>query len=269
MSDTKSHRAFWFSLLLFTVLTFGLSWTIWIFGLPVSNWYLVAGSFAPTVCGIVVTALFDGKAGLKQIMEKLFIWRVNPLWYVFSFGSTALVVGLALAWYRSIGGVVIQTNDPRQWYLAIPAFFQILFLSVLGEEIGWRGFALPRMQAKMGALLASVLLGLVWSLWHLPLFWHAGNFHSQLPISLFLLQSTALSILITWLYNASGSSLLLVHLFHTASNLTLGVLPILPQNTGGDLRPLWAAVGLLWVLTLSVVIGSRGKLGYKEKPWLK
>ncbi len=120
------------------------------------------------------------------------------------------------------GGTVIQTNDPAQWYMIIPAFFQILFFSVLGEEIGWRGYALPLMQKKIGPFLSSIFLGLIWGLWHLPLFWMDGNFHSDIPISLFLLQSIALALILTWLYNRTSESLFTVHIFHAASNTFFG-----------------------------------------------
>jgi hypothetical protein len=125
---------------------------------------------------------------------------------------------------------------------------------VLGEEIGWRGYALPRLQARYGSLLASLIIGFTWGAWHLPLFWLPGNFHQTIPPTLFLLQSVALAIIYTWLYNQTKGSLLIAHLFHAASNVTLGVLPVLPTDTGGDLTPLWLTVGLLSVFTIVVVI---------------
>jgi membrane protease YdiL (CAAX protease family) len=154
--------------------------------------------------------------------------------------------------HRWLGGTVIQANDPRQWYLVIPAFLQILLLSVVGEEIGWRGFALPCLQARYGPLKASLILGVIWGGWHLPLWWMAGNFHADIPFVLFMLQSLALTILMTWLYNHTRGSLLMAHLFHTAFNLTAGVAPILPEYTGGSLRPLWIAVGFVCGLALLV-----------------
>jgi len=260
-----SKRSALLHLLFFFCLTYILSWSIWLWGLPRSGWFLVLGTFAPTLIALLLTAIYDGRKGLAKILQVMIRWRVKAWWYLFCFGSTALVVGVSLVWYSLNDGQITHTNDPRQWYLIFPAFLQVLFFSVLGEEIGWRGFALPQMQKMIGALPASMVLGIIWSLWHLPLFWQADNFHSQLPISLFLLQSIALTILITWLYNRTGGSLLMVHLFHTASNLTLGVLPIMPENTGGDLAPLWMAVVLLWLMTLVVLLLTKGKLGFDHR----
>jgi len=85
-------------------------------------------------------------------------------------------------------------------------------------------------------------------------FWIEGNFHRDIPLGMFMLQDIALAIVTTWLYNSTEGSLLIVHLFHAASNTTLGVLPILPMDTGGQLRPLWIAVGLLWVVAVGIVV---------------
>ena len=76
-------------------------------------------------------------------------------------------------------------------------------------------------------------MGVAWGLWHLPLFFIPGNFHAEIPVTAFLLQDLALSVVMAWLYNCSGRSWLIVHLFHAASNTALGVLPVLPMDTGG------------------------------------
>ena len=102
----------------------------------------------------------------------------------------------------------------------------------------------------------SLIIGVIWGAWHLPLFWLPGNFHQTIPLSLFLLQSVALAVIYTWLHNNTKGSLLIALLFHTASNVTLGVLPVLPMDTGGDLVPLWLTVGLLWGFTIVITILS-------------
>ncbi len=180
----------------------------------------------------------------------MWLWRVRWWWYLFSLGGTAVFVLAALGLYRLGGGrAALQFNDPNQWYLVFPIFFYVLFFSVLGEEIGWRGFAL---QSSYGPLRASLIIGFFWGAWHLPLFWLPGNFHQSIPLVLFLLQSVALAIIYTWLYNQTKGSLFIAHLFHTASNVTLGLLPVLPTDTGGDMTPLWLTVGLLWAFTLVI-----------------
>ena len=240
---------------LFFLLTFVLSWSIWI-PLAVTGSEIglleIAGRFGPLVAALLLTGLSDGRAGLTQLWKRMLIWRVHPGWYLFAFLGTAVVALSAIGIHVGLGGETPRFNDPAQLYLVIPVFLYVLFLSVAGEETGWRGYALPRLQERWGPFGASVVIGLVWGVWHLPLFIMAGDFHSQIPFGLFVLQDVALSVVMTWLFNATGGSLLLVHLFHAASNTTIGVLPVLPQDTGGVLRPLWIAVALLGAVALLV-----------------
>lgn len=254
----KTHDDIRTKLLLFFVMTFLLSWLFWFSGGGNNTLLHILGMFGPAITALVFVIAFDGSTQAKRIFSSLLRWRVGYGWYLFVFGSALLIPLLAIFIFSWQGGTIIQTNDPRQWYLIIPAFFQILVFNVLGEEIGWRGYALPGLQQLFSPLVASLILGVVWWLWHLPLFLIDGNFHQQIPLGLFYLQSTALSILMTWLYNGTGKSLLIVHLFHASSNTFLGVLPIMPENTQGSLAPLWIAVALLCLVTALVVWFERG-----------
>ena len=242
--------------LLFFLVTFAFSWSLWI-PLAVTgseNGLLdTAGRFGPLIAALLLTGTYEGRAGLKALCKKLLIWRVHPGWYAFAFLGTAAVALGAIGIHVVLGGTRPQFNDPSQLYLIIPVFLYVLFLSVAGEETGWRGYALPHLQARWGALPASLIIGLVWGVWHLPLFWMNGDFHTQIPFWLFVLQDVALSVVMTWLFNGTGGSLLLVHLFHAASNTTIGVLPILPQDTGGQIRPLAIAVALLLIVAVIVI----------------
>lgn len=255
MRDLKAHASVRRTLL-FLLVTFVFSWSIWI-PLAVtgseSGILDIAGRFGPLIAALVLTGLRDGRAGLARLWKRMLIWRVHPGWYAFAFLATAVVALVAIGIHLGLGGENLEFNDPAQLYLVVPVFLYVLFLSVAGEETGWRGYVLPRLQARWGALGASVVIGLVWGVWHLPLFFMAGDFHSEIPFWLFLLQDVALSVVITWLWNGTGGSLLLVHLFHAASNTTIGVLPILPQDTGGDLRPLQIAVALLLIVAAVIV----------------
>jgi membrane protease YdiL (CAAX protease family) len=248
------------SVIIFFVLTYSFSWLIWmpmVLANQESRLLLIAGTFGPTSVALLLTGLNKGWNGLKELLRRLLIWRVNIFWYLFSFFATMLVVMASIGIHVAMGGAVPQFNDPRQIYLVIPVFAYVLFLSVLGEEIGWRGYVLPRLQHKYGALVASLIIGVMWGMWHLPEFLIENNFHRQIPFILFLLQDIALSIVLTWLYNSTKKSLLIVNLFHAASNTTIGVLPILPMDTGGDLRPLWIAVDLLWIVAAIIVIANK------------
>lgn len=217
------------------------------------EWVMIFGTYGPAAIALILVAREAGLRRIAKLLRRYLIWRVNILWYLFSLIGTAAAAWAALTLHRQLGGEIIYQNDPEHWYLIIPGFIYIFIFSVLGEEIGWRGYVLPRLQARFSALTASVILGVIWSLWHLPLLWMSGSAHQTIPLPLYILQSVAFSIILTWVYNGTGGSLLLVHLLHTASNLTVGVLPILPIDTGGDTRTLGLLVGIIWIVALMIV----------------
>lgn len=264
MASTKTNesKSLFRDLIHFFLLTFFISWSLWLIpvflGRPLPLLRII-GTFGPLFAALILSAWkgrWSGAGGLKELLKPILKWRVGPGWYLFAFLATALVAAAAIVVQIVIGGGdALEWNDPAQLYLIIPIFLYVLFFSVAGEETGWRGFALPRMQKAVGPLKASLLLGFVWGIWHLPLFFTPDNFHQAIPFPLFVLQDVALAVVITWLYNRTGGSLLLVHLFHAASNTTLGVLPVLPMSTGGSMVPLYVAVGLL--------VGFAGILGWR------
>ena len=241
-------------LLIYFCLVFALTWGVWLpmAVLRVDNPIYKLGTFAPTLVALALIWTRQGVSGLKDLLQKMLDWRVHIGWYLFCFFVAVPIVLLSIWTYVWLGGKKPQFNDPAQLYLVVPAFLYVLFFSVLGEEIGWRGYALPRLLENFNALTSSLILGLIWGIWHLPLFWMAGNFHANIPFSAFLLQVIAFSIVYTWMFVGTNGNLLLPHLFHAASNTTLGVLPILPMNTGGALRPMWIAVGLWCLVAITI-----------------
>lgn len=223
----------------------------------------LAGS-APTLVAVFLTALQSGRAGLRRLLR--LGWRVKPHWYLISLLGTPLVMLIALGLHIAFGGEMPQYRDPNhlvtspeRWHLVIVVFLYIFTFTALGEEIGWRAYAHPRLQSRFSPFVSSLLLGLVWAFWHLPLFWMGGNFHQQLPVSWFILQVLGSTFLYTWIFNRTNGSLLIALFFHTSSNAAVGLLPLLPLDTGGSLRPLWLVVGLLWLAVGLVLIYDRQK----------
>ncbi|WP_321299850.1 type II CAAX endopeptidase family protein [uncultured Sphaerochaeta sp.] len=239
----------------FLVGTYVISWLIWMpFVIFTQGWLKGLGSFGPTISALLITGITKGRSGLKELLTKVLIWKVSLFWYVFSLFSTLGAILLSLGIYRLTGGEVVNTNDPGQWYLIPVIFLYVLFFSVTGEEFGWRGFLLPRLQKQYSALSSSLIIGLFWGFWHLPLFLIQGDFHAHIPFLLFILQDVALAVILTWIYNNTRGSLLLVHLFHAASNATVGLLPILPMKAGDSLIPLYITVAVLVLVALAIVI---------------
>jgi len=169
---------------------------------------------------LIVTGLTGGASGLQKLFNRMTQWRVNPRWWLFA--ATPLLFYLLTAsvlWL--IQGNPIDINAlgeidflPPLEMVALPVW--ILTFGI-GEETGWRGFALPRLQKGRSALSATIILWLVWAFWHLPLFFYSYPL-SVLPG--FLIGLLAGSITFTWLFNSTRGSVLLVALWHGAFNFT-------------------------------------------------
>ncbi|QIN83272.1 CPBP family intramembrane metalloprotease [Rubrobacter tropicus] len=188
------------------VLAFACTWVLWvpaalearglISSLPVPATFL--GAFGPMVAAIVVTAQEGGRAGLRSLLGRVVRWRVAPVWYgVAILGPLVITLG-AIALQVALGG------QPPSLGLLIGALPTVLFVSVymlitvaLGEEVGWRGYALPALQARYNALISSVILGVMWTLWHLPVFFNPDTHYSNLPFVLFLAYIVPFAVLIT------------------------------------------------------------------------
>jgi uncharacterized protein len=136
----------------------------------------------------------------------------------------------------------------------LPIFILPFFLTDLisnGEELGWRGYVLPRLQARYSALVASLVVGVIWAFWHLPLLMAPG---SSSPLGLFMIKVIADSVLFTWLYNNSKGSLLLVTMFHAVGNTGAVFLPVATTISGANANTLVIQVALEIVVAVVVVL---------------
>src|SRR5215207_2629832 len=179
---------------------------------------VILASNVPSVVAIVLTAMVLGRGALRKHLGRLLIWRVNPLWYVVVLLGPVALVGGVVGMNALMGGPALSLGMPllgAAFFLA----FSIFPGSALGEEIGWRGYALPRLQSRMSALSASLILAPIWALWHLPLWLTGGPFRTPTLYAAFVVSAFALSVLLTWVYNSTGGSLLMVVLMHATVNL--------------------------------------------------
>jgi uncharacterized protein len=260
--------------LAFYSLTLAISWSFWI---PVavshqaliplwpSTLFLIFGAFGPSLAAIVLTAMDGGRNAIRGLFSGLIKWRVDVRWYLVVLLLPAVFCLSAVALHVLLGGAAPRLYSPVPWYL-LPAYFLhvLLFVGPMTEEIGWRWYALPMLQAERSALLASLVLGSSWALWHLPLAWTGETSWPGLPFPLFALAIVALAILFTWAYNGTGGSLLIVLLFHAAINFTLTLVPVQPTSTM-PLRTCLIGVGLLWAAAIVVVI-AEGPTRLTRKP---
>ena len=259
-----------YPLVTFFILAFGLTWVVWVpraAGAPLG----VVGqawTWAPAIAALLAAALTGGREALGDLGSRLVRWRVGWQWYVVVILGPAVFSLVVAAIYMMLGGSWAQAAPStfRQIpLLLLPIFLVILTLTDgLGEELAWRGFALPQLLSRYNALAASLILGVIWSLWHLPLLWTEGNGMFHQPVWLLLLDVTAKSVLFTWVFLHTRGSVLIAMLFHGATNLFI-VSPDV-ASTGGDLAlPLLAAVAK-WALVVVVIVVAGPGLARGPRP---
>ena len=209
-----SYFVFWGPLALFKIPTIsfvsdikGPAWAIAL--------YLVGG-FVPSLLAIFLTWKKDRTSGLRLLGRRVFQFKLGWQWHVLTFLIVIFETGGQLTINRLLGN-----NFNGNLFLAqLSGFLPLMILGPLSEEIGWRGYALEKLQTRWNALTSSLIVGLVWALWHLPLFLMVGTSQHELKIPFigFLIGMMASSILYTWLYNKTNKSLwsaILLHWFYT------------------------------------------------------
>ncbi|QCB45566.1 type II CAAX endopeptidase family protein [Hydrogenophaga sp. PAMC20947] len=255
------------SLIMFFALAFAWSWACWLLApalqvdSPVAATTLaLAGGFGPSLAAVVLVAYGAGMAGLRRWLLRCMRWRLRWHWFVLAFAFPVVIMGLAAAAHVVLGGTLPPSRAAGHVGMAA-ANFLLVFLAggPVGEEFGWRGYALPALQARWGWRVASLLLGVVWAIWHLPLFYSPGTVQSLLPGGLFALSAIAASVLFAWLYNRSGGSVIPVLVLHTAVNAWSLIIPVMLLPDGSNLRPFQLVVGML-VLTAAALLCCGGKL---------
>jgi uncharacterized protein len=233
----------------------------WVSPIPPVLPLLVGYGFV--VAALAMTAILDGRTGIGALLRRFLIWRVGVRWYaVVLLGPVAVdLAGIALdalqrgavpAFDRPLAVQIIGPS--LGLWAALPLFFLFGVLTN-GEEIGWRGYALPRLQTRHDAVVASLVVGVVSAFWHVPKFLTAGSAQDY-PFWLFLLDALAKAIVFTWVFNSTRGSLLTVTLLHASLNTSAVFLPILPTVTG-DERTFMITVGLrcLIAIVVGIVVG--------------
>jgi len=239
----------------FLAITYAASWICWIpmaafmpLG-PASQVLALLGTITPSLVALWLTSRSKGSAGVRALLDRVTPGHVAARWYVFALGYTVAVKLAVALIHRAVTGAWPRFGE-TPWFI-IPFAIAISTPVQAGEEIGWRGFALPRLAARFGLAPASLMLGVIWAFWHLPLFFVGwADKHGQ-SFFLYALQVTALSVAFAWLYVRTGGSLLLCMLLHAAVNNSKDIVPsVTPGATSvfGLQASLvaWLTVAVLW-----------------------
>ena len=239
-------------LLAYFALTFGLTWGLGacfalfpdqlttVFGkMSVANPLFILAVYAPGISAVIMSGLIAGPAGVGQLLGGLLRWRIGIQWYVAIFvgipmlSAIAILLTAALArtplgidhWYQLFllgptGRHIVQAAAAGGLWRIAPTILGSFLADPgpLGEELGWRGFALPRLLKGRSALSAGVILGIIWGVWHLPAFIIAGTPQDNMSFPLFMIGVVALSVLMTWAFRGTGGSVLAAALIHWTFN---------------------------------------------------
>lgn len=203
-----------YPLFIYFVLAYGLAWAFYPL-IKINAVYGVPALFAPALAAIAVSGITGGRPQVGSLLKKITLWRVNVIWYVIALGLPVVMTLIVALASRFFGGSTALELAP------ITPLGIIVFIFVLGEEIGWRGFAQPGLERRFSSFTAAVILGVLWGIWHLPNFFVPELPHSGIPLAAFVLQTVGFSVVAAWLLKHSSGSVLIATLFHGAFN-TIG-----------------------------------------------
>lgn len=261
LGKTDSQRRFQIPLFFFQA--YLIAWLLWIPTVlkarGITTWEIPGaetfGLFGSSLAAIIVAGLTEGGASVKQLLGFMVRMRMNWAWAL-----VAILLPLSL---NGIGAVMGNlTGNPSLIGIGLPIakaplyFISQIIVMLLTEEPGWRGFILPRLQERLGLLRGSLVLGVLWGLWHLPLFLIPGRPQGQMPLIGFVLATTAATVLMAWVQRRAGSAFVSV-LFHAAMTTGFSALGVLTSGT-----PLFWITTAVWVVVAAavyLVTGLRGR----------
>ena len=270
----------------FFLLTFAYSWIIWIpsvldglgIQLPfsVTEYSIVVviiGAFAPLLAAITLVYREEGRQGIKAFFRQVLDFKIKPIYLILALALPLLIHVIAHYLALGVGLDVAKTLFPTDIptapiILAIPYFILMLIIGGGQEEFGWRGYAQEPLQEKIGVIPASLVIGVIWGIWHLPLWFMAGDLHSAYSFLAFVMMTTSISIMYAWLYNSSGKKLIVVIFFHAMSNTAAPLLPFLHGIEGKPESAYWiyAAVNVLFGIIFAYLLVKGSKPTRDEVP---
>jgi len=207
------------------------------------------GAFAPMLAAITLIFRKERWAGVRAFLRQAVDFRAKPLFYILAFLLPIVIHAIAHYLAPAMGLEVADTLFPADLpappiIIAIPYFFLMLFIGGGQEEFGWRGYAQQPLQERFGVVPASLLIGVIWGFWHLPLWVMPGDGHSTYPFIAFLIMTTSISVVYAWIFNTSGKKLIIAMIFHAMSNTAAPLLPFLLWEDGKPETAYWVYAGV-------------------------
>jgi len=246
----------------FLLITITWSWTFWVIGLnyltdginqeSIGKFlvFFFTGLYGPTISGIVTALIFDGLIGVLNLFKKVFICKIPLKNYLYIVLLPIIFVLIGIGFYKIFIGDIGSFDMAA--FLSIPTVLWAgLYAGPLGEEIGWRGFLLPELQKKHTNLKSAIIIGVIWFIWHIPLWWApfgtlvSGESISFLPVIAYFIMLICLSIIITWLVINSKGSVLVAILFHLSVNAGIALLFFPELNVDFKKVHLLSSIGMI------------------------
>jgi membrane protease YdiL (CAAX protease family) len=258
---------------IFFVLVIVLSWFPWYAGIAPET-----VTFIPSLLGLAMAFTAGGKPGGLNLLRSAGRWRVQPRYWLIAWFGPLVIFVMGLGFYLVMGGQAPSFTVFRQEFHLVPLWLLVVFLPFngpVGEELGWRGYALPRLQQRSGPLLASLVIGTIWGLWHLPSFFNPTSVQASLGLVFlipYVVGTISNSVIMTWLYNRTNASTLVAGIIWHAATDFWGPMFLadvsLAAGPGGTVtvnHTLYSIVlALLAFVAVTLAVSTKGQLGYSR-----
>jgi membrane protease YdiL (CAAX protease family) len=216
---------------------------------------LIYASWTPNIAAfLVLGVILREKGGVRDLVSGWGKWRVGTRWYLAAI-SPLFIALLAAEVFIVLGGSTIVPEQPIGFPLLMSIFLSLI-TGAMGEELGWRGFLLPRLQQRYNALVSSLIVGVIWAIWHLPLWSLPGYGWDVIPYWTFALGAISTSVISTWVLNNTGGSLVMASIIHLMMNFgmsVVGILGLIPSPRDG-----WMIASILFAIYAVVVVVVAG-----------
>jgi membrane protease YdiL (CAAX protease family) len=220
------------------------------------------GAFSASLAGIVLAALEGRKGGVRELLGRFLIWRVGIGWWAFVllFGVVPAVAGLYI--FSFFGGPGVDWSKLKPFANFVPMLIILTVFAGMGEEFGWRGFAMPRLQARHSALVASLIVGVIWAIWHIPLSFTQGTIQSRWAAEVGLIPAIlgysafviVWAVQYAWVFNNTKGSVLLAAFQHGAVNAWNGYIDVYRGNFGNVLA--YMVVSMIVSIIIVLIAGA-------------